>query len=91
MELTIELQGLIALGVGSLVTYFVTQLAKRGFDFSGYQSQITAGIVSALVVVINAVFAKVPADSVHMVQAAMQVIVVLFGAFGIHGFIKSRQ
>ena len=88
MELPVELQSLLALGVASLVTFVLTQLAKFGFDFSGYKSQLVAALVSAVIVVINALLAKIPADFSGIVTAAFQVLVIVLGAFGIHGLYK---
>ena len=91
MELPIELQGLLALAIGSLVTAVLTQLLKLGFDFSGYQSQIVASLVAAVLVVINAVFAKIPADFVGIANALLQFIVVVLGAFGAYAVWKQAK
>lgn len=91
MELSVEMQGLLMLGVGSFVAFVLTQLTKRGLDLSGYQSKFTAGLFSAVLVIVNALLTKVPADSVNIVESALQIVVILFGAAGIHGLIKSKK
>ena len=88
MELPIELQGLLALGIASIVTAVFTELLKLGFDFSGYKSQVVAALVSAVLVVINALFAKIPADFVSIGNALLQFLVVVLGAFGVYDVYK---
>ena len=88
MELPVELQQLLALGVGMVVTFLFTQLAKWGFDFSGYKSQVVAAIVGAIVLWINSLLAQVPPEAVNIVSVLLQLLIVVLGAFGIHGLYK---
>ncbi len=89
MELPIELQGILLLLVGMFVTFLLTQLAKLGFDFSGYESRLVAALFSAVLVVVNAVLEKVPADMTGYVGLILQLLVVVLGSFGVHGLYKS--
>lgn len=91
MELPIELQGLLALGIASIVTFVFTELLKLGFDFSGYKSQVVAALVSAVLVVINALFAKIPADFVSIANALLQFLVVVLGAMGVYSVYKQTK
>lgn len=91
MEIPVELQNLILLGVGMVVTFLLTQLAKRGLDFSGYKSQLVAALFAAVMVIIKTLLSKVPGDLTGLVTVLLQLFLVVFGAFGVHGFYKSRQ
>ena len=91
MELPIELQGLLTFGIASVVTFIFTELLKLGFDFSGYKSQVVAALVSAVLVVINALFAKIPADFVNIANALLQFLVVVLGAFGVYDLYKRAK
>ena len=91
MELPIELQNLIALAISSVVVFVLTEIAKLGLDFSGYKSQIVAAIFSAVMVVINALLAKIPLESVDLATAIANLIVVLLGAFGVFSAYKQLR
>ena len=91
MELPIELQNLIALAISSVVVFVLTEIAKLGFDFSGYKSQIVAAIFSAVMVVVNALLAKIPLESVDLATAIANLVVVLLGAFGVFSAYKQLK
>ena len=91
MELPIELQNLIALVISSVVVFVLTQIAKLGFDFSGYKSQIVAAIFSAVMVAVNALLAKIPLESVNLATAIANLVVVLLGAFGVFSAYKQLK
>jgi uncharacterized membrane protein (DUF441 family) len=84
MELPAELQPLLVVALGAVATFVITQLAKVGINLSGYNAQLTAALVSAALVLIKAVFDKVPADFQSAVFAALQFALVLFGSFGVY-------
>lgn len=88
IEVPVELQALIQLGIEIGVLFLLVQLAKLGFDFSGYKSQIVAALFGAVMVILQAVFAKVPANLEGLVAALLNLLVVVLGAFGVHALYK---
>ena len=84
VEVPAELQSLILVGIEILVVFVLTQLAKAGFDLSGYKAQVTAALFSAAMVIINALLAKVPVNLEGIVGALLNLAVVLLGAFGLY-------
>lgn len=79
-----ELQSLIQIGIEIAVVFLLTQLAKLGFDFSGYKAQLVAAFMGAVMVVINALLAKVPANLEGIVGALLNLLVVVLGSFGVY-------
>lgn len=90
MEIPIELQNLLTVGVEIVVVFLLTQLAKTGFNFDGYKAQIVAAIVSALLVVIQSALAKIPAEFVPLAGALLNVLVVLLGSFGLYKLYRQK-
>ena len=84
IELPLELQTLLKLGVEMLVVFILTQLAKYGFDFSGYKAKWVAAFFSAALAGINYLFGLIPASYEGVAIAILQLIVVLLGAFGVY-------
>ena len=84
VEVPVELQSLIQIGIEVAVVFLLTQLAKLGFDFSGYKAQIVAAVFSAVMVFANALLAKVPANLEGIVGALLNLLVVVLGSFGVY-------
>jgi hypothetical protein len=82
IELPLELQELLKILIEVGVVFVLTQLAKSGLDLSGYKSQFTAALFTALMVVVDALLAKVPLSLEGIVAALLNLAVVLFAAFG---------
>ena len=86
-----ELQEMIRLAVEIAVIFILTQLAKRGFDFSGFKAQITAAIVGAVIVFLNAALAKVPLEWEAIGGALLNLLVVVLGSFGLYQVYKQSK
>lgn len=84
VEVPVELQSLILIDIEVAVVFLLTQLAKAGFDFSGYKAQIVAAVFSAVMVFANALLAKVPANLEGIVGALLNLLVVVLGSFGVY-------
>ena len=84
VEVPVELQALIQVGIEIAIVFLLTQLAKAGFDFSGYKAQITAAVFSAVMVFVNALLAKVPASYESLAGALLNLLVVVLGSFGVY-------
>jgi hypothetical protein len=92
MVLTSELQALVAAGIGFLITAGLKSLGDAvGIELSSLASGLTATVVTAVVFFSNGLLAMVPVDSQPIVSALMLLIVAVFGAFGIHGTLKSLR
>jgi len=89
------LQGLIAVGVGFLVTQGLKAMfVKNGLDLSGVAAQITGGIVTSIIAFGNFLLSLVPAAYVDPVSIILTLIVSLFGVAGLHysySALKSRK
>lgn len=91
VNLPVELKALL----GVIVTIAVTQAlkyisGKLGQDLSGYSAQVTAAIISAGLVLINAVLSNIPAEAAPIAQQLLGLVVVLFAAFGIYDKFKLK-
>ena len=69
------------------VTFVVTQLLKLlgdaiKVDLSGYTAQIASAVVAAVLVVANALLAKIPLEYEPIVTAVLNLVVVLLGSWG---------
>lgn len=84
LELPLELQALLKLGVEMLIVFVLTQLAKAGLDFSGYKAQLVAAIFSAALVFVNYLLGLIPAGYEGIAAALLQLVIVLLGAFGVY-------
>jgi len=92
LQLPPELQNLLVFALTAGVTWLVVEGFKGlgeafGKDFSNVAKVIaavvSAGVVSTVTGVLNALLALVPAESAPLVQQALILIVLLFSAFGI--------
>lgn len=83
LQVPVELVALIQVGVGIAVTWIITQLLKLGLDFSGYKVQVTAAIVAAVVVVLNALLAKIPPSLEALAGGLLNLLVIILGSFGL--------
>jgi hypothetical protein len=85
LELPLELQALLKLGIEIAVVFVLTQAAKYlPFDVSGYKAQIVAALFSAAMVMINGFLAQVPAGLESLVVALLNLVVILLGSFGLY-------
>lgn len=84
-----ELQDWIRLGLEIGIVFIVTQLAKVGLDFSGYKSQILAALFSAVMVIVDSLLTKIPAQWESLAGALMNLIVVILASYGVHTVYKT--
>jgi len=87
MQAIIELPNELKALLGIILTMCVTEILKRlggklNVDLSGYAAQVTASLVGAVLVLINAVFSNVPAEFAPIVQSLLGLVVVVLGSFG---------
>ncbi len=79
------LAGLIAIGVGFLVTQGLKAVfVKNGLDLSGVAAQITGGIVTSVIAFGNFLLSLVPAAYVEPTSIVLMLVVSIFGVFGLH-------
>ena len=80
-----ELKALIGIAVTFAVTQGLKWLsAQLNFDLSGYAAQITASLVGAVLVFINAAASNVPAEFAPIVNQVLVLVVVVLGAKGLY-------
>ena len=91
VEVPVELQSLIQLGVEIAVVFVLTQLSKAGLDFSGYKAQLVAALFAAVMVVVNVLLSKVPLSLESIVTALLNLLVVVLGAFGVYKLYKQMR
>jgi len=93
VELPAELKTLLAIGVTVVVTELLKKLgAALNVDLSGYAAQVTAAIVGAVLVLVNALLSNVPAEAAPIVSQVLVLIVVVLGSFGAYKvFVKKPQ
>ena len=82
VQLPDELAQWVGIVVQIAVVFVITQLLKRGFDFTGYTAQVAAAITSAVIVVINTVLAGLPPNLETIVTILFNILVVVVGSFG---------
>ena len=83
IEIPNELKALLAIGITVVVTEVLKALSgKLNVDLSGYAAQITAAIVGAILVVINAALTNVPVELAPIVNQVFVLVVVVLGSFG---------
>jgi len=87
MQAIIELPNELKALLGIILTMCVTEIlkwlgGKLNVDLSGYAAQVTASLVGAVLVLINAVFSNVPAEFAPIVQSLLGLVVVVLGSFG---------
>ncbi len=93
VELPAELKMLLGMFVTVIVTQFLKWLGdKLGVDLSGYTAKVTAALVGAVLVLINAVLSHVPAEFAPIVNQLFALAVVVLGAFGAYKvFLQDRR
>ena len=92
IELPLELQALVAAGVGYLVTQGLKSLSKLlKADLSGWSAAITASVVTTVVYFFHAILSAVPVDAQPSVSILLMFIVSLLGAFGVHSAVKGKK
>ncbi len=93
VELPAELKMLLGMFVTVIVTQFLKWLGdKLGVDLSGYTAKVTAALVGAVLVLINAVLSHVPAEFAPIVNQLFALVVVVLGAFGAYKvFLQDRR
>ena len=92
VELPIELQAVIAAGIGFLVTAGLKALSvllKQ--DISGWGSVVTGGLVTSVVYFANAILSAVPVAAQPSVSVALTLLVSVLSAFGIAATLKKFQ
>lgn len=84
-----ELQLLIRWALEIALTFVLTQLAKQGLDFTGYKVQILAAVFGAVMVVIDALLAKIPLQWESLTGALLNLFVVVLASYGVHAVYKA--
>jgi len=89
VEIPNELKALLAIGITVVVTEILKALSgKLNVDLSGYAAQITASIVGAILVLVNAALTNVPVELVPIINQVFVLVVVVLGSFGAYKVIK---
>ena len=92
IELPLELQALVAAGVGYLVTQGLKSLSKLlKADLSGWSAAITASVVTTVVYFFHAILSAVPVEAQPSVSIFLMLIVSILGAFGVHSAVKGKK
>jgi hypothetical protein len=92
LAVPIELQALIAMGIGYIVTQGLKSLSKLlGFDLGGWGAALTASIVTTVILFLNALLSAIPATAQPSVAIGLTLLVSILGAFGVHSVVKSFQ
>ena len=92
IELPLELQALIAAGVGYLVTQGLKSLSTLlKADLSGWSAAITASVVTTVVYFFHAILSAVPVEAQPSVSIFLMLIVSILGAFGVHSAVKGKK
>lgn len=92
VTLPIELQALIAAGIGYLVTQGLKGLsALFGKDLSGSAAAISASVVTSLMLFLNTILAAVPDFAAPVVSAVLTLIVSVLLALGVYKTVKGFQ
>ncbi len=89
VEIPNELKALLAIGITVVVTEILKGLSsKLNVDLSGYAAQITASVVGAILVLINAALTNVPVELLPVINQLFVLVVVVLGSFGAYKVIK---
>jgi len=92
VELPIELQAMLAAGIGFLVTAGLKSLSvllKK--DISGWGSVITGGIVTSVMYFFTAILSAVPVAAQPSVTIGLTLLVAILSAFGVASTVKKFQ
>lgn len=87
----VTVENLILIVVTFLVTAGIKSLsATLGKDLSGVSAALTAGLVGLFVTLFNTVLVPlIPPSALQVVEPAAALLIVILGAFGVHGTAKS--
>lgn len=92
IEIPAELKTLLAIGITVIVTEVLKALsAKLNYDLNGYKAQITASLVGAVLVLVNAVLSNVPAELAPVASQLLILVVVVLGSFGAYKVLLANQ
>jgi len=92
VELPLQLQALVAAGIGFLVTAGLKSLSVLlKTDISGWGSVITGGLVTGAVYFLNAILSAVPVAAQTSVAIALTLLVSILSAFGVAATVKKFQ
>lgn len=92
VELPIELQALLAAGIGFLVTAGLKSLSTLlKSDISGWASVITASLVTSIVYFFNALLSTVPPSAQQSVAIGFMLLISILSAFGVARTAKKLQ
>lgn len=92
VELPLELQAILAAGIGFLITAGLKSLStllKK--DISGWASVITGGLVTSAVYFLNAILSTVPIAAQPSVAIGLTLLVSILSAFGVAATVKKFQ
>ena len=89
----IEIPNELKIILGIFVTAVVTEVlkilsAKLNVDLTGYKAQVTASVVGAVLVLINALLSNIPAEVAPIASQLLVLVVVVLGAFGAYRVAK---
>jgi len=89
VEIPNELKIILGIFVTAVVTEILKILsAKLNADLTGYKAQVTASVVGAVLVLINAVLSNIPAEVAPIASQLLVLVVVVLGAFGAYRVAK---
>lgn len=89
IEIPLELKTLLGIGITLVVTQVLKALSKQlNYDLSGFSAQITAAVVGAVLVLINAALSNVPLQFAPVVNQVLILVVVVLGSFGAYKVLK---
>lgn len=92
VQLPLEIQAIVAAGIGFLVTAGLKSLSvllKK--DISGWASVVTGGLVTSTVYFLNAILSTVPDAAQPSVAIGLTLLVSILSAFGVAATIKKFQ
>lgn len=92
VQLPLELQAIVAAGIGFLVTAGLKSLSvllKK--DISGWASVVTGGLVTSAVYFLNAILSTVPDAAQPSVAIGLTLLVSILSAFGVASTVKKFQ
>jgi len=92
VQLPIELQALLAAGIGFLVTAGLKSLSVLlKADISGWGSVITGGLVTSVMYFFSAILSAIPAVAQPAVTIGLTLLVAILSAFGVASTVKKFQ
>jgi hypothetical protein len=92
VQLPLELQAIVAAGIGFLVTAGLKSLSvllKK--DIRGWGSVITGGLVTSVVYFFNALLSTIPVSAQAPVAISLTLLVSVLSAFGVASTVKKFQ